>query len=490
MLRVAPSCPKLPSPEITLRNEGESVDSTFFFRVRAACGTVSAMTTQGTFFGVLPVTCAAEFITLYLANGDITPLPSDASERSAELIRRAARMQSHVQRVFPTFRDGQPSPIEWSVELIREHLNHLFELVGEPHHQATHSDWVVRHPERWCTNERCLAEHIACGMEAATLDVLPEPRKHNQHSSAAMRQASANARVLCDDGVFDATILFGRCPSCGWEYHYDMIVEKPTKAAQLIGIAASTRRCAAADIAGRPSNEHAQCSLVPHAPTCACSPPSPPLQPPPPPPTLGWHRACRYRPDMHKLEIMRCIHGGALGSCRFVHTATVARHHAANERTQESALGSTETLVAYQHLIAQSDCIWGDAHHAPFFFDLAYFHWSIFRRQTLINEFWRARGVLDNVIPMMIPGALNDRVTAAHEYQRTTTALEKVRRSRRHATHTLPGAPPYTTRNPHLPEAIRSLAMLAGSRAQMGTGVGPCVLPSGRPSVSHHRWLS
>ena len=76
----------------------------------------------------------------------------------------------------------------------------------------------------------------------------------------------------------------------------------------------------------------------------------------------------------------------------------------------------TETMIAYHHLVAQTDCAWADAHHAPAHFDAAYFKWSVFRRQTIMNEFWRARNRPENTIPLMVPGALAVAAQAA-EYQ-------------------------------------------------------------------------
>ena len=73
-------------------------------------------------------------------------------------------------------------------------------------------------------------------------------------------------------------------------------------------------------------------------------------------------------------------------------------------------------MIAYHHLVAQTDCVWADAHHAPAHFDAAYFKWSVFRRQTIMNEFWRARNRPENTIPLMVPGALAVAAQAA-EYQ-------------------------------------------------------------------------
>lgn len=194
-------------------------------------------------FGVLPLTCASEFLEIYRGNGDSSPLPPQLNAQLAELQRRAERILLRVREAFPTFREGKPVPIVWTTDFIVEHLLQLFQLVGEPRVRLPDrkEPWVLRPPEHCCTNSNCPGRDADVGV---ALNFALEARKGNGASSQQTRAEGCNARVLCVDSAREASILFGVCPSCAFEYRFDMVIEPPSRAARLIGVCMPTRRCA------------------------------------------------------------------------------------------------------------------------------------------------------------------------------------------------------------------------------------------------------
>ena len=103
---------------------------------------------------------------------------------------------------------------------------------------------------------------------------------------------------------------------------------------------------------------------------------------------------------MDELPYLRCDPHGAYG----VATATLARHLAANERTQESALGATETLESYRYVGLPFGTVpqeaWAPPKHAPTFFDKAFFMWMALRREAYILLRIRDGGAVSEWVPI------------------------------------------------------------------------------------------
>ena len=110
-------------------------------------------------------------------------------------------------------------------------------------------------------------------------------------------------------GTLDGVAYVHTCPSCANVYHYDMIEEPPSRQEQLLG---KTK------------------------------------------PVL------KYRDNLLKLPYVRVLRKGWF----VVSTALLARHHAANERTQEAAWGFVDTERSYQRLLHGAASSWGSIAHA------------------------------------------------------------------------------------------------------------------------------
>ena len=137
--------------------------------------------------------------------------------------------------------------------------------------------------------------------------------------------------VLTETGVLPGEAYFRKCPRCDTKFFYDRVER--------------------------------QSSSVPSA-------------------ARSDRSTCQFRNAAYLLPYIRCDPMGKYA----VASATLQRHHAANERTQESAMGVVETLSVAHTVLLGHVRRWAPPQHAPQHLDAAYFRWLILRRDHLLTR--------------------------------------------------------------------------------------------------------
>ena len=173
--------------------------------------------------------------------------------------------------------------------------------------------------------------------------------------------------VLTETCVLPGEAYFRKCPRCNSKFFYDRIERQSSTAQRAAGGAPST---------------------------------------------------CRFRDAAHLLPYIRCHPMGRYA----VASATLHRHHAANERAQESAMGVVETLSVAHAVLLGCTQQWAPPQHAPRHLDAAYFRWLILRRDHLMA---RQRASCHSTVPWIssTPDELDSEEGTRSMYLRFSTAL-------------------------------------------------------------------
>jgi hypothetical protein len=173
--------------------------------------------------------------------------------------------------------------------------------------------------------------------------------------------------VLSESGVLPGEAYYRKCPRCETKYYYDRVERQSSSAQRAAGSAPST---------------------------------------------------CRFRDAAYLLPYIRCDPMGKYA----VASATLQRHHAANERTQESAMGVVETLSVSHAMLLGCVQQWAPPQHAPRHLDDAYFRWLILRRDHLMA---RQRASSPSTVPWIssTPDELDSKEGTRSVFLRLSTAL-------------------------------------------------------------------
>ena len=146
------------------------------------------------------------------------------------------------------------------------------------------------------------------------------------------RRAQGKLLVLTENGVLPGEAYVRTCPRCDAKYYYDRIARSP-----------ALEECAAG---------------------------------------IERRMESRFRDAVHLLPYIRCDSIGKY----VVASSTLLRHHAANERIQESALGVVQTLSVAHSVLLGSVSLWAPSNHASTYLDAAYMKWLLLRRDWLMAK--------------------------------------------------------------------------------------------------------